>query len=65
MNNKDNMDPNEDTLAETELYEAWVSYEDDDEPIYHVDLGRATLHFFEEEWTELLDLFGQLLAKDD
>lgn len=53
----------EDTLAETENYEAWVSREDDDEPIYHLDTGRTTLHFFQEEWDELLDLMRQLTDK--
>ena len=52
---------NEDSLAETESYEAWVSYEDDDgEPIYHLDLGRMTIHFFREEWEELVELFDNL-----
>jgi hypothetical protein len=61
--NDNNMHPNEDTLAETESYEAWVSVEDDGETIYHLDLGRATLHFFKEEWDELVDLFGKLENK--
>lgn len=57
---------NEDTLAETDNYEAWVSYEDgDDEPIYHLDIGRATLHFFKEEWNELLDLMDQLFEDEE
>ena len=60
----DNMEPNEDTLAETENYEAWVSFENDDEPIYHLDIGRATLHFFREEWDELLVLMSQLEDDD-
>jgi hypothetical protein len=58
------MEPNEDTLAETENYEAWVSFENDDEPIYHLDIGRATLHFFQEEWNELLLLMSQLEDDD-
>jgi len=59
MSDKEMRD-DEDTLAETENYEAWVSYEDDDEPIYHLDVGRATLHFFQEEWDELLDLISKI-----
>ncbi len=59
MSDKEMRD-DEDTLAETENYEAWVSYEDDDEPIYHLDVGRATLHFFQEEWNELLDLISKI-----
>jgi hypothetical protein len=44
------------TLAETENYMAWISDEPDGERVYHLELGRATLHFFREEWDELLDL---------
>ena len=48
------------SLAETENYEAWASEEDDGEQIYHLDLGRVTVHFFREEWDELLELFKQV-----
>ncbi len=61
---KNEMD-NEETLAETENYEAWVSYEEDDEPIFHLDIGRATMHFFQEEWTELLELMRQIAEEED
>jgi hypothetical protein len=50
----------EETLSETENYEAWVSFEEDGEPIYHLDTGRVTLHFFQEEWDEFLDLIDQI-----
>ena len=53
-------DDNEMSLAETENYEAWTSEEDDGEQIYHLDLGRVTVHFFREEWDELLELFKQI-----
>lgn len=56
INNEDN----EDSLAETENFEAWVSH-DEEEPIYHLDIGRATLHFFQDEWDELVELFSQLV----
>lgn len=59
----DHMQDNEDTLAFTENYEAWVSYEEDDEPIYHLDLGRVTVHFFREEWDELVLLMRQISKK--
>ncbi len=45
-----------DTLAETEDYIAWVSEEPDGESVYHLELGQVTLHFFEEEWQQLVKL---------
>lgn len=44
------------TIAETENYVAWVSQEPDGETVYHLELGPVTLHFFREEFEELLDL---------
>ncbi len=44
-----------DTIGETENYVAWYS-EDEGERAYHVELGNVTLHFFREEWLELLSL---------
>ena len=44
------------TLAETEEYIAWLSEEPDGEKVYHLELGQVTLHFFQEEWDELLKL---------
>lgn len=56
-------DDNEHSIAETENYETWYSLEDDDEAIYHLDLGRVTVHFFREEWDELLELMRQTLKQ--
>ncbi|MHB8625644.1 MAG: hypothetical protein ACYDBJ_04640 [Aggregatilineales bacterium] len=44
------------TLAETENYMLWRSKEPDGEVSYHVDLDTVTLHFYEEEWHEFVDL---------
>ena len=44
------------TLAETENYMAWSSDEPDGETVYHVEIGQVTVHFFREEWNELLQL---------
>ncbi|MBC7869909.1 MAG: hypothetical protein H7Y09_03655 [Chitinophagaceae bacterium] len=44
------------TLAETENYVAWLSEEPDDEHVIHLELGAMTLHFFREEWLELVRL---------
>ncbi len=49
-------DVNTSTLAETANFMAWKAEEPDGESTYHVELGQVTLHFFEEEWTEFLDL---------
>lgn len=47
------------TLAETEDYVAWVSEEPDGEQVYHIELGTITLHFFREEWQQLLKLLKE------
>ncbi|MCC6805609.1 MAG: hypothetical protein IT319_22195 [Anaerolineae bacterium] len=44
------------TLAETENYAAWISNEADGEVVFHIELGSVTLHFFREEWEEVLTL---------
>ena len=48
------------TLGETENYVAWRSDEPDGESVYHIELGSLTLHFFREEWDELLHLIQNL-----
>ncbi len=45
-----------DILAETSNYVAWISEEPDGELVYHMELGAVTLHFFKEEWQEVLEL---------
>ena len=45
-----------DTLAETSNYVAWQSDEPDGETVFHLELGAVTLHFFREEWDELVSL---------
>ncbi|MDZ4764158.1 MAG: hypothetical protein SGI73_06355 [Chloroflexota bacterium] len=52
----ENKDPKIETLMETENYVAWMSHEDDGTVVYHLELGSVTLHFFEEEWGELVEL---------
>lgn len=49
-------DVNVETLAETENYAAWKSTEPDGEIVFHVEVGSVTLHFFQEEWDELIAL---------
>jgi hypothetical protein len=53
-------EPDDDTtlemLAETEHYAVYVGYDDSGEPIYNVELASITLHLFQEEWDELIEL---------
>lgn len=44
------------TISETASFIAWKVSEPDGEVTYHVELGQVTLHFFEEEWSEYLEL---------
>ncbi len=44
------------TLAETENYMVWKAEEPDGETTYHVELNNVTVHFFQEEWDEFLEL---------
>jgi hypothetical protein len=43
-------------LAETESYAVMVADDVDGETVYNIQLGPVTLHLFEEEWDELIQL---------
>ena len=53
---KDYSSPETDVIAETDNYIIWRADEPDGETTYHLELNNVTLHFFREEWDELLDL---------
>lgn len=53
-------EPKTSTLAETDNYLVWKADEPDGETTYHIELNSVTLHFFEEEWKELIDLVKNL-----
>ncbi len=53
---KDNLEPKTDVIAETDNYVAWKAEEPDGETTFHLELSNVTLHFFQEEWDELLRL---------
>jgi hypothetical protein len=53
-------EPKTDTLAETDNYMVWKAEEPDGETTYHIELNNLTLHFFEEEWEEFLELVSNL-----
>ena len=58
-------EPKTETLAETDNYLAWRADEPDGETTYHLELNSVTLHFFDEEWTEFLDLARLLIKETD
>ena len=58
---KETQEPTTDVIAETDNFMAWQAEEPDGETTYHLDIGNATLHFFQEEWDEFLKLARELL----
>lgn len=59
MSNNQN-DPRTETIAETDNFLAWKAEEPDGETTYHIELNSVTVHFFEEEWREFLQLVRSL-----
>ncbi len=59
---KDNPEPKTDVIAETEEYMAWRAEEPDGETTFHLELNSVTVHFFQEEWDEFINLV-RLLTK--
>jgi hypothetical protein len=59
MSNDQN-DPKTETIAETDNFLAWKAEEPDGETTYHIELNSVTVHFFEEEWKEFLQLASSL-----
>jgi hypothetical protein len=59
---KDSQMPNTDVIAETDNYLAWRADEPDGETTYHLELNNVTVHFFQEEWEEFLELAKSLIS---
>jgi len=55
-----NSEPKTETIAETDNFLAWKAEEPDGETTYHIELNNVTVHFFEEEWTEFIQLVHNL-----
>lgn len=53
-------EPKTETIAETDNFLAWKAEEPDGEITYHIELNNVTLHFFQEEWNEFLNLAREL-----
>lgn len=49
-------EPQTETLAETDNFMVWRADEPDGETTYHLELNNVTVHFFQEEWEEFLEL---------
>ena len=56
-------EPTIEVLAESEDYSVWRAEEPDGETTYHLELGSITLHFFLEEWEELLVLMEEVVER--
>ena len=54
------LEPKTKTLAETSHYIVWSAEEPDGETTYHVEVNNVTLHFFQEEWDEFVQLVKKL-----
>ena len=52
-----------DTLVETDNYSVWRADEPDQEATFHLELNNVTVHFFNEEWEEFLELAKRMLDK--
>ena len=59
MSNNQN-DPKTETIAETDNFLAWKADDPDGETTYHIELNNVTVHFFEEEWREFMELVRNL-----
>jgi len=55
-----NNGPQTETIAETDNFLAWKAEEPDGETTYHIELNNVTVHFFEEEWKEFMQLIKDL-----
>ena len=48
------------TIVETDNYTIWRADEPDGESTYHLELNNVTVHFFNEEWQEFIELAKRL-----
>lgn len=60
MGNTNGNEPHTETIAETDNFMAWRAEEPDGEVTYHIELNNVTVHFFEEEWKEFMQLIRDL-----
>ena len=58
--NSNHSEPKTETIAETDNFQAWMAEEPDGETTYYLQVGRATINFFQEEWDQFLDLIRDI-----
>lgn len=56
----DHHEPKTETITETENFLVWRAEEPDGEVTFHIELNNVTVHFFQEEWQEFLELVRDL-----
>lgn len=56
----DNYEPKVKTIAETDSYAVWSAEEPDGETTYNLELNNVTIHMFDEEYKEFLELVKKL-----
>jgi hypothetical protein len=61
---KESLEPKIEDLASSELYMAWKAEEPDGEVTYHLELNNVTLHFFQDEWDEFLELMRDAMDEE-
>ena len=59
---KSNPEPETEVIAETDEFMAWSAHEPDGELTFHLELNNVTLHFFQEEWDEFMQLARLLVG---
>ena len=57
---RENLDLKVTTIAETDSYAVWSAEEPDGETTYNLELNNVTIHMFEEEYAEFLELVKKL-----
>lgn len=55
-------EPTIEILAETDHFNLVRAKEPDGETTYHLEMGNVTVHFFQEEWEELVKAIHDLGA---
>jgi hypothetical protein len=53
-------EPTIEILAESDRFNLIRTEEPDGEVTYHLEMGNVTVHFFREEWEELVKAIGEL-----
>ncbi len=56
MSDHDDNDMGLTIVAETENYAVLLGQDLDGQPVYNLELGNVTLHLYQDEWEELLEL---------